>query len=304
MKQFRSLNDLLHHFQDEQVCRDYLVQQRWEGKPVCVHCGQSDKIYAIENGKRFKCPTCNKKFSVTVGTLFEHIRIPLNKAFAAVYLATAHKEGISSCQLARDLGSTQKTAWFVLHRIREALKEKSPAMIEGLVQADETLVCGKNRKRHADKKVNESQGRSVKDKTPGFGLLRNGQLNTEVIPDTCGKTLKPIIKQMEKEGAIVITDEWKGYFGLNMKYQHEVLNHTGKELVRNGFPMNSISGFWSLLKRRIYGIYHSVSAKHLHHYTGEFAYRYNTRGEKDQDRFSNNLMRKDGRLTYAQVIKR
>lgn len=302
MKQFRSLNELLHHFHDEQVCRDYLVQQRWEGKPVCVHCGQSEKIYAIENGKRFKCPACNKKFSVTVGTVFEHIRIPLNKAFAAVYLATAHKKGISSCQLARDLGITQKTAWFVLHRIREALKEKSRALLEGPVQADETFVGGKNKNRHADKKVKESQGRSVKDKTPVFGLLSNGQVNTEVIPDTKGKTLKPIIKQMVKEGAIVITDEWKGYIGLDKKYQHEVLNHTGKEFVRNGFHTNSIEGFWSLLKRGIYGIYHSVSAKHLHRYTGEFAYRYNTRGEKDQDRFSNTLMRMDGRLTYKKLI--
>lgn len=302
MKQFRSLNELLNHFYDERVCRDYLVQQRWNGKPVCVHCGHDEKVWTIDGGKRFKCPACNKKFSVTVGTVFEHIRIPLNKAFAAVYLATAHKKGISSCQLARDLGITQKSAWFALHRIREMLKEKSPAMLEGPVQADETFVGGKNKNRHADKKIENSQGRSVKDKTPVFGLVCNGQVNTSVIPDTKGKTLKPIIKQMVKEGAIVITDEWNGYSGLDKKFQHEVLKHNENQFVKNGFHTNSIEGFWSLMKRGIYGIYHSVSAKHLQRYSDEFAYRYNTRGINDRDRFSHTLTRLDGSLTYKKLI--
>lgn len=303
MKQFKSLLDLLHHFHDEQVCREYLVQQRWNGKPVCPHCGNGEKrIYTIEGGKRYKCSNCSKKFSVTVGTVFEHIRIPLNKAFAAIYLATAHKKGISSCQLARDLGITQKSAWFTLHKIREMLKVTNPELLTGSVQADETFVGGKNKNRHADKKVPESQGRSVKDKTPVFGLLSDGRVNAEVVKDTKGSTLKPIIKAMVESGSIVITDEWGGYNGLSSEYQHEVLKHIENEFVRNGFHTNSIEGFWSLLKRGIFGIYHSVSAKHLHRYTGEFSYRYNTRDENDRDRFSNSLTRLEGHLTYKKLI--
>lgn len=302
MKEFKSLLELLTYFHDEQVCREYLAQQRWDGKPVCPHCSNREKkIYIIEDGKRYKCSDCKKKFSVTVGTVFEHIRIPLHKAFAAIYIATAHKKGISSCQLARDLGITQKSAWFTLHKIREMLNVKNPELLTGSVQADETFVGGKNKNRHSDKKVHESQGRSVKDKTPVFGMVHEGNVNTIVVPDTKAATLKPIIKAMVEEGAIVVTDEWGGYSGLSSTFQHEVLKHNADEFVRDGFHTNSIEGFWSLLKRGIFGIYHSVSPKHLQKYTTEFEYRYNTRHINDRERFSNTLTRLDGKLTYKQL---
>ena len=305
MKQFKSLPDLLTYFHDEKVCREYLVKQRWNGNPVCPHCSnQEKKIYIIENGKRYKCSDCKKKFSVTVGTVFEHIRIPLYKIFAAIYIATAHKKGISSCQLARDLGITQKSAWLVLHKIREMLKANNPGLLTGQVQADETFVGGKNKNRHADKKVKESQGRSVKDKTPVLGLLSDGRVNTEVIPDTKVSTLKPIIKAMVEEGSIIVTDEWLGYSGLSENFQHEVLKHSEDEFVRGGFHTNSIEGFWSLLKRGIFGIYHSVSTKHLQRYTTEFEYRYNTRHINDRERFSSTLTRLNGKLTYKQLTKK
>jgi len=303
MKQFKSLPELLNHFKDEQVCRDYLVQQRWGGKPICVHCGNMDNNYVIEGGKRFKCSACKKKFSVTVGTVFQDIHIPLNIAFAVIYLATAHKKGISSCQLARDLGITQKSAWFVLHRIREMLKDKQPDILKGTVELDETFVGGKNKNRHADKKIPESQGRSVKDKTPVFGLLSDGKVNTNVVTDTKAVTLKPIIAAMVEKGAIVVSDEWGAYNGLAKSYQHEVVRHNDNQFVNDmGFHTNSIEGFWSLFKRGIYGIYHYASPQHLQAYVDEFSYHYNTRKVNDRERFSNSLTRLDGSLTYKNLI--
>lgn len=241
---FKSLLQLFNHFKDESTCIDYLIKQRWNNKPVCPHCGHN-KSYKIENGKRFKCANneCYKKFSVTVGTIFENSKIKLNIWFAAIYLATAHKKGISSLQLHRDLGVTQKTAWFMLHRIREMLREKRSVLLSGTIQADETFVGGKNKNRHADKKIENSQGRSVKDKTPVFGMLNDGTVNTNVVTDTKAETLKPIIRLMIEKGAIVVTDEWNAYNGLSDEYQHEVVKHNEKQFVNNGFHTNSMEGF-------------------------------------------------------------
>ncbi len=259
---FKSLPQILNHFKDKETCVKFLEEQRWGGKPICPKCG-CKKVYSIEGGKRYKCADkeCYKKFSVTVGTVFENSKVPLNIWFAAIYLATAHKKGISSLQLHRDLGVTQKTAWFMLHRIREMLRQKAPTLLSGEVQADETFVGGKNKNRHVDKKIKESQGRSVKDKTPVFGLLSDGKVKTTVVPDTKATTLKPIIEDMVEKGSIVVTDEWGAYNGLKKDYQHEVVKHNEKQFMTNGFHTNSMEGFWSLLKRGIFGIYHSASPK-------------------------------------------
>lgn len=299
---FKSLPHLLNHFKDNETCVAYLEKQRWNGSPVCPHCGTDSKPYKTNRGYKCSDKDCRKKFTVTVGTVMENSKIKLNLWFAAIYIATAHKKGISSLQLSRDLGVTQTTAWFMLHRIREMLKMNKPEMMEGEIQLDETFVGGKNKNRHKDKKVENSQGRSAKDKTPVFGLMNHGQVTTEVVPDTKATTLKPIIAEMVQKGAIVVTDEWGAYNGLGENYQHEVLKHNADEFVNeNGFHTNSIEGFWSLLKRGIFGIYHQVSPKHLNRYCDEFSYRYNTRGAKDNERFSNSLTHTEGRLTYKKL---
>ena len=193
----------------------------------------------------------------------------------------------------------------MLGRLRNTFKAKSRVKFTEPTQLDETFVGGKNKNRHAHKKVKDSQGRSFKDKTPVFGLLSDGQVSTVVVPDTKGTTLKPIIKEMVEKGAIVVTDEWGAYNGLDKNFTHEVLKHNEGEFVNtNNFHTNSVEGFWSLLKRGIFGIYHSASPKHLNKYCDEFSYRYNTRNITDADRFNLSLVNAEQRITYKQLIKK
>lgn len=302
---FKNLKQMIEKFSDENVCRTYLENMRWTGVPTCPKCNCKES-YKLGDGKTYKCKNkeCYKKYTVTVGTVFENTNIPLSTWFAAVYLSASHKKGISSLQLSRDLGITQKTAWFMLHRIRKAFTTNAPFMLQDVVEADETFVGGKNKNRHANKKVEQSQGRSYKDKTPVLGLLqRGGGVKTFVVPNTKAETLKPIIQEMVKEGSILISDEWDSYNSISDEYNHVVVNHSQGEYVRGAFDTNSIEGFWSLLRRGIYGIYHQVSRKHLHRYCEEFSYRYNSRKMLDADRFALSLIKIDGRLKYADLIK-
>jgi transposase-like protein len=182
--QFKNLQQLLDFFKDDATCKEYYEQKRWGGNVACPHCG-SLKIYRTNRG--FKCgeKLCTKKFSVTVGTIFENTKISLRIWFAAVYLISTSKKGISSLQLAEQLGITQKTAWFLNHRIREMLKDNDKEKLSGVVAVDETFVGGKNKNRHADKKAPQSQGRSHVDKTPVVGLIQiNGKVRTFVVANT------------------------------------------------------------------------------------------------------------------------
>jgi transposase-like protein len=301
---FKSLIELFDTFKTEEQCREYLIQQRWNGKPVCPHCGYTEKAYVIENGKRFKCGNkeCYKKYSVTVGAFFENSNIELRTLFAAMYLITAHKKGISSLQLSRDLNIHQKTAWFMLHRIRGMVANKKPELLEGYVQVDETFVGGKNKNRHESKKVRGAQGRSAKDKTPVLGAIEvGGKVVANVITDTTKESLQPVINRMVKHGSIMVTDEWQAYRGLGVPYHHIVINHGAGEYVRGAFDTNSMENFWSLFKRGIIGVYHQVSAKHLQAYVDEFAYRHNSRKDNDQFRFSDTLTKTEGRLKYKDL---
>ncbi len=307
---FNNLKELILHFSDEKVCREHLEKRRWNGKPVCPHC-HCDKIYKLKDEKTYKCAgkDCKKKFTVTVGTIFENTNIPLSTWFAAIYLATAHKKGISSVQLAKDLGITQKSAWFVLHRIREMLREKKSPMLgnNDIVEIDETYVKnGGDRVKkevHPNEPKRGKQGRSLKDKTPVFGMVeRNGKVVAKPVKNTKLKTLKPFIENMIMKGAIIVTDEFSVYNKLDNNYRHFVVNHSRKEYARGKYHTNTIEGFFGLLKRSLIGIYHYMSTKHLERYCDEIAYRYNTRNERDSERFDVTLQLLEGRLTYKNLI--
>jgi len=301
--QFNSLLQVLDYFKEESTCKNYLAKQRWpDGVVTCPHC-ESKKVYITNRGYKCANKECHKKFTVISGTIFENTKIGLRTWFAAMYLCTAHKKGISSLQLSRDLHLTQKTAWFVLHRIREMLSENAPELLEGVVEVDETYVGGKNKNRHADKKTKEGE----KDKTAVVGVLqRTGNVSTHVVEETTAEVLHPIVKSSVSEKAILVTDGYKSYAGLDKLYKHITVNHTeGNYKTQIYFHTNNIENFWSLLKRGIIGIYHNISPKHLHRYCDEFSYRYNSRKIKDTTRFELSVGRADGRrLRYTDLIKK
>ena len=302
--QFKSLIQLLDYFKDDATCVKYLANSRWGNEPSCPHCGNVG-AYVTNRGFKCKAKECHKKFTVTTGTIFENTKISLRYWFAAIYLGTAHKKGISSLQLSRDLNITQKTAWFLLHRVREMLHNNAPEMLDGIVEVDETFVGGKNKNRHASKKAAKSQGRAHVDKTAVVGILqRNGNVKTFVVANTDRETLQPIMLANVKPDAKIVTDAFSAYKGLDISYDHVAIKHTDGNYITVGEDhTNSIEGFWSQLKRGIIGIYHNVSPKHLHRYCHEFGYRYNTRKVLDVVRFEDAIKRVDNaRLTYAQLI--
>jgi transposase-like protein len=299
----KNLKELIKTFKDEAACRAFLVQQRWNGEPICPYCGHR-KSYIIEGGKRFKCAnqTCYKKYSVTVGTIFEASNIPLTTWFPAVYIATAHKKGISSVQLAKDLGVTQKTAWFMLHRIREGLRENEPLLLVNEVQADETYIGGSEKNMHKDKKAKTLEEAHAR-KTPVVGLIETGgRVVTKVMPWITKQNLGDLVLQHVDRKATLVTDGLQAYMKVGRKYNHVMINHLQGQFKVGKFHTNGIENYWSLLKRGIIGIYHSVSDKHLQRYCDEFAYRFNSRKLHDGFRFMVTMQQLEGRLTYKTLV--
>jgi transposase-like protein len=300
---FKNLQSLLDFFKDEETCKAYYEQQRWGGNVACPHCG-SLKIYRTNRGYKCGEKECAKKFSLTVGTIFENSKISLRIWFAAMYLCTTSKKGISSLQLAEQLGITQKTAWFVLSRIRTMLADNSTEPLTGEVEIDETYVGGKDYFKHKSKK---SKSTGMVDKTPMVGFLqRDGKVRLITMPAGSANTITiaPLVEQHVCKSALIITDGFAAYKKVGKTYkQHEIVEHTNGEYVRGNFHTNSIEGFWAIMKRGIYGVYHQVSPKHLHRYCNEFGYRYNTRKLTGVDRFEDAVTKVGStRITYKGLI--
>ncbi len=302
LTKFKNLAELTTYFPDDQSCREYLELMRWNGKPVCPHCS-NEEVYKFTDGKSYKCKACRKKFTVTVGTIFEDTHVGLRKWFIAIYIFTSHKKGISSVQLGKDVGITQKSAWHLLHRIRYAFGTAEPTILEGEVEVDETYIGGKAKNMHKKERAKKIQGRGAAGKTAVLGLVeRNGRVYAKPVESTDTKTLQGIVRERVEEGSQIFTDEFPAYRGLEGDYTHDTINHSVGNYVDGNIHTNTIESHWSLLKRGIYGIYHQVSTQHLHRYCTEFGYRYNSRKSTEVDRFDSALTFCDGRLMYKTLI--
>lgn len=307
---FTTFAGMLKALPDDKSCREYLEHRLWNDIPVCAHCGNADeKHYRLKRKGEFKglhkCKDCKKTFTVTVGTMFESSHIGLKDWFIAIFMFASHKKGISSHQLATDLGITQKSSWFMLSRIRKAFEVKGEMdKMFGVISCDETFIGGKNKNRHRDKKVEKNQGRSFKDKTPVFGVMSyKGEIRTKVVPDTKTETLKPIIKEWVQEGSVFVSDDWGAYTGLENDYKHIVVRHDQGLYVNGAFSSNNVENAWSHLKRTILGTYHNVSREHLHRYCAEFDFRFNAREKTSKDIFDNSLNQAvNSRLKYKDLI--
>ena len=307
----KTLQSAIKHYSDEQVCIDAVARMRWPGgAPVCPACGHKDHYY-LKTQKRWKCKECYKQFTVKLGTVFEDSPISLTKWLPALWMLCNCKNGISSYELSRDLGVSQKAAWFMLQRLRLALQDdffgSKLGGDGGEVEVDETYIGGKARNMHLSKRKRRITGVLHQDKTTVMGFLeRGGKVRTEIVRDRNRTTVQPIVKKHVAAGAALYSDELGGYQGLHTEYEHQVINHAEK-YVDGRVHSNGIENFWSLLKRGIAGTYVSVEPFHLFRYLDEQMFRFNNRATKgnpmtDADRFQLALSQIAGkRLTFAEV---
>jgi transposase-like protein len=295
-----TLVEAVRYFSDEAVCRDFLAAQRWPRGMKCLEC-RSDRVGFLPSRSIWYCKVCGLRFSVKKGTIFEDSPIPLSKWLPAIWLYSAGKKSRSSHQLARDLGVTQKTAWFMSHRIRVALHIPDDTPLSGEVEADETFIGGKDKNKHIERRRGP-WGPQV-GKVAVMGLLeRHGEVRARMVPSRHKPVLQAEVRRHVAPGSTLYTDALLSYKGLEAEYVHEVIDHS-ESYVRDRIHTNGIENFWSLFKRVIYGTHHSVQPFHLDAYLDETTYRFNSRGSTDAARFADATRRTDGkRLTYKQLI--
>jgi len=305
MDGFKTLREAIIHFADFENCKSLMVKLRWpDGVVKCPHCG-SEKVSWLAKNRVWKCYSkhASPKFSLKTRTVFEDSPLGLDKWLPALWLVVNCKNGISSCETARDLGVTQKTAWFMNHRLRYALKDGGFNLLSGEVEADETFIGGKARNMHASKRERRITGTGGKDKTAVMGILeRGGKVRTSVVPNRKKKALQAEVRKHVEAGSALYTDALLSYEGLANEYAHQVVDHAVK-YVDGRVHTNGLENFWSLLKRGLSGTYVSVEPFHLFRYLDEQTFRYNNRKEmNDYDRFELALSQITGkRLTYEHL---
>jgi len=286
----QTLLEAIIFFSNQENCLNYLIARRpeWKDGVVCPRCGSS-KVGFLKNQLRWQCSVNHERrqFSIKVGTIMEDSPIGLDKWLPAMWMLQNSKNGISSCEIARALGVTQKTAWFLLHRIRLAQQGKQSGKLAGEVEVDETFIGGKSRNMHKDKRARVITGTGGKDKTVVMGMMeRGGSVRAFVVDNRRKKELQKQIRDHVEAGSAIFSDELKSYDGLESDYQHAVINHA-VEYVNDKVHTNGMENFWSLLKRGLHGTYISVEPFHLFRYIDEQACRFNNRKMDDAERFEN-----------------
>lgn len=285
-------------FKDEQTCIDLLTEKRWgKDNAICPYC-KSNNHCKHKTRNIYTCLDCKKQYTIRIGTIFEDSRLPLFKWFLAIYLFTSMKKGISSIQLSKYISVTQKTAWFLLQRIREVMQDDND-FFNGTCEIDETYIGGKAENKHLHARV---KAKGIYKKAVAFGIVNREtkQVKAIKVADATRNTLQKEIYNNIKEGSILCTDEHKSYHSIGNSYNHKQVNHSQGEYSREEYfedrqsgrkafkiHTNTMEGFWSQLKRGIYGVYHWASEKHIQQYLNEFSYRYNYKDFNDYDKFEN-----------------
>lgn len=315
-KMFESLLDLNDYFRTEKQCIEYFIKMRWNGKITCPYKNcesnefevENNKIYVLKSKKDFKCSCCGKTFSYKTGTVFENSKISMKKWFMAIYLQTAHKKGLSSPQLGKYIKVRQGTAWFMLQRLKYITQNNFfNDSFSGIVEADEAYIGGKSENKHMKQRIKLKE---KNDKAIVLGIVNRDTKQVKAFKVETSKYYELGQKIMDNvdTGSTLITDEYSAYTLLRNFYNHETINHSQGEYVKNDknkkhkTHTNTIEGFWSMVKRTINGTHHWISKKHLQNYLSEMSFRYNTREFEDADRFNMFLSDTNGRLKYSVLV--
>jgi transposase-like protein len=305
----RTIQEAIVYFSDEDNAFEYAVARRWPDGVRCPLCDSPD-VAPIAARKKWRCRACNKQFSVRVGTIFEDSPISLGKWYTAIWMLINCKNGVSSYELHRAVGVTQKTAWFMLHRVRAAIKAKSfDKKLAGIVEADECFIGGLFKNMHESKKE-RIRAANTPNKRGGIGktivqaiVERNGEVRAHILESTQNDPRLAFLRENVEEGAQLMTDEGYDHAAFGENFIHDFVNHE-IEYVRGNVHTNSIENFWTLLQRTINGTYVSVEPFHLSAYVDEQAFRFNLRKDNDGGRFLKAVaMVPTARLTYKELIR-